>query len=277
MAGTFTSIGIASAAERRVYSVNNHREWLSSASVTVQGMNVMIKKSVTDLAFVNSRTPLPTVEVDAQSVEAAGCSIYRTVMEVLSRLAADDSKLRATLYLYGTVSVNFHEPCWSEFLLVAGPEKVLMALGSGFERLPGVKSRYSDYVPSSEAVRTFHVEDGLVWEKEDGSTWYSHGQKEEDVATEVVDTDNDLEEFEEEDEWETEELDGQDEDQVVATSRKAARYRAARSDAKLSSIRLRIEEVFGLPAGSVALCGPDGRPLRGNALIRTLRRRWEEA
>ena len=237
----------------------------------------MIKKSVTDLAFVNSRTPLPTVEVDAQSVEAAGCSIYRTVMEVLSRLAADDSTLRATLYLYGTVSVNFHEPCWSEFLLVAGPEKVLMALGSGFERLPGVKSRYSDYVPSSEAMRTFHVEDGLVWEKEDGSTWYSHGQKEEVVATEVVDTDNDLEEFEEEDEWETEELDGQDEDQVVATSRKAARYRAARSDAKLSSIRLRIEEVFGLPAGSVALCGPDGRPLRGNALIRTLRRRWEEA
>ncbi|VVP39318.1 hypothetical protein PS850_04818 [Pseudomonas fluorescens] len=228
----------------------------------------MIIKSVTDLAFVNSRTPLPTVEVDAQSIEAAGGSIYRTVMEVLSRLAADDSTLRATLYLYGTVSVNFHEPCWSEFLLVAGPEKVLMALGEGFERLPGVKSRYSDYVPSSEAVRTFHVEDGLVWEKEDGSTWYSHGQKGEEAAPEVLNTDEDLEE----DDWEAEDL----ESEVVVTSRKAARYRAARSDAKVSSIRLRIEEVFGLPAGSVALCGPDGRPLRGNALIRTLRKRWEE-
>nr|WP_242070704.1 hypothetical protein [Pseudomonas mohnii] len=236
----------------------------------------MIKKSVTDLAFVNSRTPLPTVEVDSESVEAAGCSIYRTVMEVLSKLAADDSTLRATLYLYGTVSVNFREPCWSEFLLVAGPEKVLMALGAGFERLSGVKSRYSDYVPSSEAVRTFHVEDGFVWEKEDASTWYSHGQKEE-IAGEVVDIDNDLEEFEEEEaDWEAEGLEEQDEDQVVAVSRKAARYRAARSDAKVSSIRLRIEEVFGLPIGSVALCGPDGRPLRGNALIRTLRKRWEE-
>jgi hypothetical protein len=239
-------------------------------------MNEMIKKSVTDLAFVNSKTPLPTVEVDSASVEAAGCSIYRTVMEVLSRLAADDSTLRATLYLYGTVSVNFREPCWSEFLLVAGPKKVLMALGAGFERLPGVKSRYSDYVPSSEAVRTFHVEDGLVWEKEDASTWYTHEPKDES-ADEIVDADNDPEEFEEEeDDWETEDPEEQDDDQVVAVSRKAARYRAARSDAKVSSIRLRIEEVFGLPIGSVALCGPDGRPLRGNALIRTLRKRWEE-
>ncbi|EPA98764.1 hypothetical protein PG5_08540 [Pseudomonas sp. G5(2012)] len=239
-------------------------------------MDKMIKKSVTDLAFVNSKTPLPTVEVDSESVEAAGYSIYRTVMEVLSKLAADDSTLRATLYLYGTVSVNFREPCWSEFLLVAGPQKVLMALGAGFERLPGVKSRYSDYVPSSEAVRTFHVEDGLVWEKEDGSTWYSHGGEEEKVASEVVGTDNEWEELEEDDDWEAENQEEQDEDQVVTVSRKAARYRAARSDAKVSSIRLRIEEVFGLPTGSVALCGPDGRPLRGNALIRTLRKRWEE-
>jgi hypothetical protein len=242
----------------------------------VQGMDQMIKKSVTDLAFVNSKSPLPTIEVDSQSVEATGCSIYRTVMEVLSRLAADDSTLRATLYLYGTLSVNFREPCWSEFLLVAGPQKVLMALGAGFERLPGVKSRYSDYVPSSAAVRTFHVEDGLVWEKEDASTWYSHVQREEEATSEAVDADSDQEAFEEEEaDWEAEEQEELD-DEVVAVSRKAARYRAARSDAKVSSIRLRIEEVFGLPIGSVALCGPDGRPLRGNALIRTLRKRWEE-
>lgn len=65
-----------------------------------------------------------------------------------------------------------------------------------------------------------------------------------------------------------------EESQVVVTNRKAARYRAARPDAKVSSIRLRIEEVFGLPAGSVARFGPDGRPLCGNGLIKTLRKRW---
>ena len=40
-------------------------------------------------------------------------------------------------------SINFREPGLSEFLLVAGPRKVLLALGAGFERLPAVKSRFS--------------------------------------------------------------------------------------------------------------------------------------
>jgi hypothetical protein len=249
-------------------------------------MKAMIKKSVTELAFVNSKSPLPTVEVDSQSIEDAGFSIYRTVLQVLTQLAEQDASLRATLYMYGTVSVNFREPCWSEFLLVAGPEKVLRALGAGFERLPAVKSRFSDYVPSSAALRTFHVQDGLVWEQEDASTWYSHAQTladltaEADEAEEVDDDAEPIEEDETEEAWDAEDLeasDDQEEDStVIIGNRKAARYRAARSDAKVSTIRARIEEVFGLPEGSVALCGPDGRALRGNALIRTLRRRWDE-
>ncbi|WP_325949156.1 hypothetical protein [Pseudomonas putida] len=81
----------------------------------------MIKKSVTELAFVNSKSPLPTVEVDSQSIEDAGFSIYRTVMQVLTQLAEQDASLRATLYMYGTVSVNFREPCWSADSTVIWP------------------------------------------------------------------------------------------------------------------------------------------------------------
>ena len=244
----------------------------------------MIKKSVSELAFVNSGSPLPTLEVDSQSIENAGFSIYRTVMQVLTRLAEQDSSLRATLYMYGSVSVNFHEPCWSEFLLVAGPKKVLLALGAGFEQLSTVKSRFSDYISSSTALRTFHVEDGLVWEQEDACTWYSHGQRLADLTAETEESSDDAEPIEEDEEdevWDVEELDASDEQDgdlaVVTASRKAARYRAARSDAKVSSIRAAIEEVFGLPEGSVALCGPDRRALRGDARIRTLRKRWEES
>ena len=244
----------------------------------------MIKKSVSELAFVNSGSPLPTLEVDSQSIENAGFSIYRTVMQVLTRLAEQDASLRATLYMYGSVSVNFHEPCWSEFLLVAGPKKVLLALGAGFEQLSTVKSRFSDYISSSTALRTFHVEDGLVWEQEDACTWYSHGQRLADLTAETEESSDDAEPIEEDEEdevWDGEELDASDEQDedlaVVTASRKAARYRAARSDAKVSSIRAAIEEVFGLPEGSVALCGPDRRALRGDARIRTLRKRWEES
>lgn len=247
----------------------------------------MIKKLVSELAFVNSGSPLPTVEVDSQSIENAGFSIYRTVMQVLTRLAEQDASLRATLYMYGSVSVNFHEPCWSEFLLVAGPKKVLLALGAGFEQLSTVKSRFSDYISSSAALRTFHVEDGLVWEQEDACTWYSHGQSLADLTAEAEEAEEGsddaepIEEDEEDEVWDVEELDASDEQDedlaVVTASRKAARYRAARSDAKVSSIRAAIEEVFGLPEGSVALCGPDRRALRGDARIRTLRKRWEES
>ncbi|TXI28716.1 MAG: hypothetical protein E6Q69_15850 [Aquipseudomonas alcaligenes] len=237
----------------------------------------MIRKSVSELAFVNSGSPMPTVEVDSDSIENAGFSFHHTVMQVLTRLAEQDASLRATLYLYVSASSNFREPGWSEFLLVAGPRKVLLALGAGFERLPAVKSRFSDYVSSAAALRAFHVEGGLVWEPEDANTWYSNGQNLADLTEEAEDDPQPLEEDEEDEDedWEAEE---QDADQsVTANERRAARYRAARSDAKVSSIRAAIEEVFGLPAGSVALCGPDRRALRGDARIRTLRKRWEES
>ncbi|SEJ66576.1 hypothetical protein SAMN05216201_113113 [Pseudomonas linyingensis] len=242
----------------------------------------MIRKSVSELAFVNSGSPLPTVEVNSDSIESAGFSIHHTVMQVLTRLAEQDASLRATIYLYASASINFREPGLSEFLLVAGPRKVLLALGAGFERLPAVKSRFSDYVSSASALRAFHVEGGLVWEQEDADTWYSNGQSLADLteeAEEAEDNPQPLEEDEEDEDWEVEEPeDEQDADQiVVAAERRAARYRAARSDAKVSSIRAAIEEVFGLPAGSVALCGPDRRALRGDARIRTLRKRWEES
>lgn len=250
----------------------------------------MIKKPASELAFVNSGSPLPTVEIDTHSIESAGLSIHHTVMQTLTRLADQDAKLRATLYMYAAGSFNFHEPSWSEFLLVAGPKKVLLALGADFERLPAVKSRFSDYVLSSQALRTFHVEGGLVWEQEDTCTWYSSGQgladltaeAEEDMESEESNDDpQPLEEDESDEDWDANESDAEHQENtdelVIAVERKAARYRAARSDAKVSSIRATIEEVFGLPAGSVALCGPDRRALRGDARIRTLRKRWEES
>ena len=55
---------------------------------------------------------------------------------------------------------------------------------------------------------------------------------------------------------------------------KKGRLRAARGDARVGSIRNTIESLFGLPEGSVALVGPDGRALRADAFIRTLRTRW---
>ena len=56
----------------------------------------------------------------------------------------------------------------------------------------------------------------------------------------------------------------------------ASRFRIARADATVETISKKIEKVFGLPEGAVALCGPDGRALGGDTRIATLRQRWEK-
>lgn len=242
----------------------------------------MIRKAATELHFVNSKNPLPTVEVHADSMEEAGFDLSQKVSDILARFAAKNPEVRATVNLYGSVSVNFHESAWSEFLGVAGSMKVLEALGAGFSRLPGVKSRYSDYIPSASGIRAFHIEDGLLWEPEDALTWYSNAPAVGDGVEAAGAADDPLDELD--DDWDDDSpeeeavLESEGDDEVVTRIvRKAARYRAARSDAKVGRIRQEIERVFGLPEGSVALRGPDGRPLRSDAMISTLRRRWEEA
>ena len=258
------------------------------APTTPEGMNpTMIKRSISELHFVKGRDPKPTVEVQAESLEEQGLYVGDVVESALSRFAAKNPKVIATIYTYGTISVNFHEQGWSEFLIVAGEEKVLKELGRAFSSLAGGKSRYSDYISPSEGSCAFHIEDGLLWEPEDAVTWYAVLPENMPAKLVVSAVDEDEESKNDDDGWgdviqETETEAGQDEDlnEPAATGRvpeQAARYRVARSDARVASIRQTIERIFGLPEGSVALCGPDGRALRGDAFIRTLRRRWEEA
>ena len=54
-----------------------------------------------------------------------------------------------------------------------------------------------------------------------------------------------------------------------------SRSSAARADASVATIRKNIESVYGLPEGSVELCNRQGKPMRGDATIATLRKRWE--
>lgn len=74
---------------------------------------------------------------------------------------------------------------------------------------------------------------------------------------------------------ESDEVDCDDELPLARAPGKPARYRAARSNARVADVRQSIEQVFCLPEGSVALCEKDGRALRGDAFIKTLRNRWQ--
>ena len=54
------------------------------------------------------------------------------------------------------------------------------------------------------------------------------------------------------------------------------RYRKAKSSARLAGVQAAIEELMGLPAGSVRFVTPDGRTVRSDAMVRTLRAHWGE-
>jgi hypothetical protein len=49
------------------------------------------------------------------------------------------------------------------------------------------------------------------------------------------------------------------------------RFRAARGDSSIGTLRSEIEEIFDLPSGCIRIVGPDGRTKRQNATVRSLR------
>jgi hypothetical protein len=227
------------------------------------------------LNFRKTSDPIPSIEIDTDSIE--DLERMRTIRRTLASLANHDTKTRATIYVHATVSFNFHEMTNSDFIGVVGPMPVLQRLQSEFSRVPGARVRFSDYISTRDSVMAYHLEDGALWVPEDAVTWCSVD------APASTNTDS-AEPASSESGSEQELSDGFDEDfpDEDAVDLKGlriespARYRAARADASIGSIRRQIETVFGLPEGSVALCGPDGRPLRADARIATLRRRWDQ-
>ena len=115
-------------------------------------------------------------------------------------MVVDESRLRATLYLNGAFSVKCHESCWSEYLLVAAPKKVLVVLGAYFECLSRVKPRYSDY-KRPRRVGGHSTSRMVRCGKRRTAVPGTPMARKREIATEVVDAEENLEEFEEENDW----------------------------------------------------------------------------
>jgi hypothetical protein len=231
----------------------------------------MTTKPANELGFRKSSEPIATIEIDTDSIPDA--DRLQTVMKTLLSLASADLGLRATLYVLATVSCNFHEMTNSDFIGVVGPLSVLQALESNLSRISGSRVRFSDYISTRESVMAYHIEGGVLWCPEDALTWHAYASGPESAQSTNADAADFAAGFPDEDS-----ADGSDEDDVELKGfrlESPARYRVARADASVGRIKQKIETVFGLPEGAVALCGPDGKPLRSDARMATLRRRWE--
>lgn len=223
----------------------------------------MLKRPESELQIVRSRDPLPTVEVDLDCIPKEMHGYGELVTKAMSTIAAKSPKMRATIYVHQGLSTNFHQQTWSAFFGVAGDKKMLDVLQKAFKAAKVVNVRFSDDIDPSTALKEFHVQDSYVWRPLESGTWYADSQGDEDLAEDAFAEANDLD-------LEAEVVDGGD-----SRISSPTRFRVARADASIGTIRKKIEEVFGLPEGSVALCGPDKKGLRADATIATLRKRWE--
>lgn len=231
----------------------------------------------TDLHFVKTNEPMPTVEVDIDSIPEIYSGYGALISKALKSFSSSHPAVRATIYVCQLDSVNFGHPTWSLFLGVVGQKSVLNQLLTTFQSVNGVRARMSDYISTSQATREYHIENGKLWTQADSTTWYSDDEPStappapstmlSDDATSASKVN-----------WD----DLLDEDPIAdekVANREgpvASRFRKARSDASIGRMKQTIELMLGLPTGSVLLCGPNGKGLRSDASIGTLRKRWGE-
>lgn len=256
-----------------------------------------MKRLINALHFSNSAKAIDTVEVDLDSLPQ-GCYDYLdVVIESLQPLAESSPELRATVYVQQASSVNFVRSGCSVFIGVVGSQNALELILEGFESMPGVDVRYGDSILTKQSRRRLHIEDGYVWQQDDGVTWFAYSElddieespeledddyqyTDEDYArypsnTKVYEAGDLLREMNQINSAAADESVSVDDRVSMPSKGVYTRERAVRSDARVGSIRATIEEVFGLPEGSVKLCDPEGHSLRADARIGTLRQRWE--
>lgn len=239
--------------------------------------NPLIRKSTNELNFIQARGPMSTVEIDLASLPDSPYGYGQLVESALAPLAAAKSDLRATVYVSHAPSVSFGNYGTSVFFGVAGDSRILAALFSSFGSVHGLKVRHGDQIMQSQSLRQYHIEDGLLWRPDEEHVWYANEVDHENgKPDDVIECGPTCGAGSEDDpEPEPEPDPGQVAAALSGRTELPARFRAARSDASVGSIAATIEEVFGLPEGSVGLRGPDKKALRSDATIRTLRKRWE--
>lgn len=249
---------------------------------TFTEIGVTLERQINELGLLRGREPHPSVEVNAESRYAAGLDLIDVLEPILVRFAKANPSEKATISLYSTFSANFAEPGRSDFLIVQGNSALLHAVSDAFAAKENVLSRFGDDIPPIKGQAILHLEDGRCWQVLDAVTWFSNDEEAPAAVESVSSTDGESESIdelpadEEGTEWDLAPTDNGDDADLATVSARRGRLRAARADARIGTIRQTIERLFGLPEGSVALCGPDRRALRADASIGTLRRRWQD-
>ena len=215
----------------------------------------MIIKDEVDLNLKRTNSLLESVEIDVDSLENQGKEFPGELTKSLKNYLHKEGKVCASIYTYFSQSCNFHETTNSFFVAVSRNGRILVEILNHFSRIEGVRVKASDHINPKNSILQYHIEDSHLWKSyEPGSWWTEDKNGDSDVA------------------------DNEKNNKIITAklnSGSPVRYRSARSDASIGSIKKQIEIAFGLPEGSVALVKPDGSKIRSDATIKTLRSQWD--
>jgi hypothetical protein len=220
----------------------------------------MTTRPARELSFQCVNEWVTALEIDADVIPDARATAL--IQSTLAQCAAKDESAIATIYALRVPRRGPNGMTHADLFCVMGYDDALAQLTAAFAHACGDRVRIRSEAFMHNAAAGWHIESGSLWMPDDPDNWYAYGSTWMDK--EPPDVCGDIE-------------NPALTPEVLAPPAKAmGRFRAARSDAKVGRIRERIESIFGLPEGSVLLCGPDGRPLRADARIRTLRVRWDQ-
>ncbi|MBU4525460.1 MAG: hypothetical protein KUA37_15100 [Desulfomicrobium sp.] len=217
----------------------------------------MLEIEITELNFPSNHTNIQAIEVNLDSIPEQYDGYDYFIRKALLNSIESDNIDNVSIYVWGSPSNSFMTFNYSIFIGLKGNSKLLDNILYEFNRVKEINTRRCGTANSSFDYLQYHIQEKKIWQPLDKITWYCKEGVSDNKET--VDWDDDDE----------------TQNQTRTNQELPSRFRIARSDASVGTIRSTIESVFGLPEGSVALCDPSGRPLRADAKIATLRKRWE--
>lgn len=122
-------------------------------------------KTINDLKIVETSEALPTIEIDADSVEDGE---HRDILEsCLARWAEQHPGKTVSIYEYVAPSINFGHPTQSVFFAVAKSQPLLKEFYKALGTADGPRYRFAEYLSPRQMNLAYHIEDGRAWRRED--------------------------------------------------------------------------------------------------------------
>lgn len=218
-------------------------------------------KSSDQFSFIKSGQSMRVLEIPADDLER--CDFDEVIREVFCK-GHIGRNVHATIYTYFEMgSCNFGSPmCDSFFFGVCGSPQFAEQLILVAINILNIRVHESSYLPLDGITRRYHIQDGEAWIYADAYTYT------------LMDMDVDAAQLENEP-GEVEEMELGESTQQKNTM-VARRTYVARSDSSIGTLIQRINEVFGLPEGSVKIFKPDGARLRADSTVGRLRELWDK-